>query len=136
MLVCSMHEEALFAERVLRAGAMGYVNKQEATDKLIEAIHRVLDGEIYVSSQMARRLLHTLVGGEIHDENPIEKLTNREMEIFQMIGQGLTTKQIARHLELSPKTIDAHREKIKAKLKLTNSAQLSRRAFQWVHENG
>ena len=135
MVVCSVHDESLFAERALRAGAMAYINKQEASEKLIEAIHRVLDGEIYVSSHMAKRLLHSLVGGKPSGEDPIATLTNREMEVFEMIGQGLTTKQIARRLRLSPKTVDAHREKIKTKLNLANSVQLSHRAFRWVHEN-
>lgn len=135
MLVCSVHAESLFAERALRAGAMGYLNKEEAADKLIEAIRQVLRGEIYVSGPMAKRLLHGLVGGKPSAQDPIESLTNREMEVFQMIGQGLTTKQIARRLDLSPKTVDAHREKIKTKLHLSNSLQLSHRAFQWVHEH-
>jgi DNA-binding NarL/FixJ family response regulator len=135
MLVCSMHEESLFAERALRAGALGYLNKQETSDKLIDAIRHVLQGEIYVSSHVAKRLLHTLVGGTAPGRDPVENLTNREMEVFQMIGQGLTTKQIANRLHLSPKTVEAHREKIKTKLNLANSAQLSHRAFQWVHQN-
>jgi DNA-binding NarL/FixJ family response regulator len=135
MLVCSMHEESLFAERALRAGALGYINKQETSDKLIDAIRHVLQGEIYVSPHLAKRLLHTLVGGTAPGRDPVQNLTNREMEVFQMIGQGLTTKQIARRLHLSPKTVEAHREKIKTKLNLANSAQLSHRAFQWVHQN-
>lgn len=135
MVVCSVHDESLFAERALRAGAMAYVNKQEATETLIDAIRQVLDGEIYVSAPLAKRLLHTFVGGKPSGQDPIATLTSREIEVFQMIGEGLTTKQIARRLHLSPKTIDAHREKIKTKLKLANSVQLSRCAFQWVHEN-
>ena len=135
MVVCSMHEESQFAERVLRAGASGYVNKQDAGDKLIVAIRRVLEGDIYLSPAMTRRLLHSVVGGTVPGQDPIDRLTNREMQVFEMIGEGLTTKQIARKLQLSPKTVDAHREKIKTKLGLANSMQLSRRAFQWLHEN-
>jgi DNA-binding NarL/FixJ family response regulator len=134
MVVCSMHEESLFAERVLRAGAMGYVNKQDATDKLIVAIRCVLEGDVYLSPAMTRRLLHRAVGGTAPGQSPIDRLTNREMQVFEMIGQGLTTKQIARKLQLSPKTIDAHRENIKSKLNLVNSVQLSLQAFQWMHE--
>jgi DNA-binding NarL/FixJ family response regulator len=134
MLVCSVQSESHFAERALRAGAMGYVNKQEAADKLIEALRQILRGEIYVSGPMAKRLLHGLVGGKGSPQNPVDSLTNREIEIFQMIGQGLTTKQIARQLHLSHKTIEAHREKIKTKLRLANSIQLSHCAFQWMRD--
>lgn len=135
MLVCSVHPESHFAERVLRAGAMGFVNKQEASEKLIDAIRRILDGEIYVSEPIAKRLLHGLVGGKRTGESPIHSLTNREMQIFEMIGQGLTTKQIAGQLHLSPKTVEAHRENIKTKLNLSNSVQLSYFAFHWTHEH-
>ena len=134
MLVCSVHPESHFAERALRAGAMGYVNKQEAADKLVEAVRQILRGEIYVSGPMAKRLLHGLVGGKGSGKNPVDTLTNREIEIFEMIGQGLTTKQIARQLHLSHKTIEAHREKIKMKLGLANSVQLSFSAFQWMRD--
>jgi DNA-binding NarL/FixJ family response regulator len=134
MLVCSVHPESHFAERALRAGAMGYVNKQEAVDRLIGAIRQVLRGEIYVSGPTTRRLLHSLVGGRQSEQSPVGSLTNRELQIFEMIGQGLTAKQIARQLHLSPKTVEAHREKIKTKLNLANSVQLSYFAFQWVHE--
>jgi DNA-binding NarL/FixJ family response regulator len=134
MLVCSVHPESHFAERALRAGAMGYVNKQEAADKLVDAIRHVLRGEIYVSGPTAKRLLHGLVGGKRSGQDPIDTLTNREMQIFEMIGRGLTTKQIAQQLHLSPKTVDAHRENIKTKLSLPNSFQLSYFAFHWVHE--
>lgn len=135
MLVSSIHDESLFAERALRAGAMGYINKQEATEKVIDAVRQVLRGEIYLSPRMSNRLLHTVVGGDRLDQNPIEGLSNRELEVFEMIGQGLTTKQIAGKLHLSPKTIETHREKIKMKLNLANSTELSHRAVQWVLEN-
>ncbi|NLY02124.1 MAG: response regulator transcription factor [Rhodopirellula sp.] len=135
MLVSSIHDESLFAERALRAGAMGYINKQEATEKVIDAIRQVLRGEIYLSPRMSNRLLHTVVGGDRLNEDPIGGLSNRELEVFEMIGQGLTTKQIAGKLHLSPKTIETHREKIKMKLNLANSTELSHRAVQWVLEN-
>jgi DNA-binding NarL/FixJ family response regulator len=134
MLVSSMHDEALFAERVLRAGAVGYLNKQEPAQKIIDAIRQVLRGEICLSSRMANRLLHSVVGGEPLGQNPIESLSNRELEVFDMIGQGLSTKQIANKLHLSHKTIETHREKIKTKLNLSNANELSHRAVQWVLE--
>lgn len=135
MLVSSIHDETLFAERALRAGAMGYLNKQEAVEKIIEALRQILRGEIYLSPSMSNRLLHAVVSGEPLDENPIDSLSNRELEVFEMIGQGLSTKQIARKLHLSPKTVETHREKIKSKLNLANSTELSHRAIQWVLEN-
>jgi DNA-binding NarL/FixJ family response regulator len=136
ILVSSMHDEMLFAERALRAGAMGYISKQEPTDTLLEAIRRVLRGEIYLSSRMTGRLLRSVRSGGSVGQDPVESLSNRELEVFQMIGQGLTTQQIARNLGLSPKTIETHREKIKEKMNLKNSAELNRRAVQWVLENG
>jgi DNA-binding NarL/FixJ family response regulator len=135
VLVSSMHDEALFAERALRAGAMGYVSKQEDTEKLIDAIRQVLQGEVYVSARVANRLLHSVVGGVPLEHDPIQGLTNREIEVFEMLGRGITTKQIARKLKLSPKTVESHREKIKTKLNLANSSELNRRAVQWVLEN-
>jgi DNA-binding NarL/FixJ family response regulator len=134
MLVSSMYDESLFAERVMRAGAMGYINKQETTEKLIFAIRQVLLGEVYLSPRMANRLLRCVVRGSLGSDNPIDGLSNRELEVFELIGQGMTTKQIAGRLHLSPKTIETHREKIKGKLALRNSAELSCRAVQWVIE--
>jgi DNA-binding NarL/FixJ family response regulator len=136
MLVSSMHDEMLFAERVLRAGAMGYVTKQESPETLLGAIRQVLRGEVYLSSRMTSRLLHRVAAGAPPQESPIQSLSNRELEVFEMIGQGLTTLQIARRLELSPKTIETHREKLKQKLNLKNSAELNRRAVQWVLDRG
>jgi DNA-binding NarL/FixJ family response regulator len=135
MLVSSIHDESLFAERVLRAGAMGYVNKEEDTESVIEAIHQVLQGKIYLSESMSNRLLKTVVDGEPLAEDPIKSLSNRELEVFEMIGEGLTTKQIAKKLHLSPKTVETHREKIKTKLNVANSTELSHRAVQWVMES-
>ena len=136
MLVSSMHDESLFAERALRAGAAGYVSKQESPDKIIDAVRQVLRGEIYLSTRMASRLLHRVATGERLEKDPIQSLSDRELEVFEMVGQGLTTKQIARKLDLSHKTIETHREKIKTKLNLRNSTELSRHATQWVLENG
>jgi DNA-binding NarL/FixJ family response regulator len=136
VLVSSMHDEMLFAERVLRAGALGYVTKQESPDTLLAAIRQVLRNEVYLSPRMTSRLLHRAASGGPGPSDPLEALSNREIEVFERIGQGLTTQQIARHLELSPKTVETHREKIKQKLNLKNSAELSRRAVQWVLEHG
>jgi DNA-binding NarL/FixJ family response regulator len=132
MLVSSMHDEMLFAERALRAGAMGYINKQEPLERVLDAIRQILDGDVYLSARMANRLLQAAVGGEPMDQDPIQTLSNRELEVFQLIGQGFTTRQIAEKLHLSPKTIETHREKIKAKLNLANSVELARHAVQWV----
>jgi DNA-binding NarL/FixJ family response regulator len=134
MLVSSMHDEMLFAERSLRAGALGYIPKQEATENLLDAIRQVLRGEVYLTGRMANRLMHNITG-KTPDMDPIKTLSNRELEVFEMIGQGLTTQNIARKLKLSAKTIETHREKIKGKLDLKNSAELNRRAVQWVLEN-
>ena len=134
MLVSSMHDEALFAERVLRAGAVGYLNKQEPAEKIIDAIRQAMRGEICLSPRMANRLLHSVVAGDSLSQNPIESLSNRELEVFDMIGQGMSTKQIANKLHLSHKTIETHREKIKTKLNLSNANELAHRAVQWVLE--
>jgi DNA-binding NarL/FixJ family response regulator len=135
MLVSSMHDELLFAERSLRAGAMGYVPKQEPAEKLLDAIRHVLRGQVYLTPRMSNRLLHCMVGGAPSGENPVAGLSDRELEVFEMIGQGMTTQQIAHSLQLSDKTIETHREKIKHKLNLKNSAELGRAAVQWVMEN-
>jgi DNA-binding NarL/FixJ family response regulator len=135
MLVSSMHDESLFAERALRAGAMGYVNKGEETGTLMEAARRVLDGHIHLSPQMTTRLLNQVATTPLTDSrSPIEKLSDRELEVFRLIGEGLLTKQIAARLKLSIKTIETYRENIKAKLNLANAAELTRHAVQWVLE--
>jgi DNA-binding NarL/FixJ family response regulator len=134
MLVVSMHDESLFAERVLRAGAMGYVNKQEADAVLLGAIREVLAGRIYLSHTLSGRVLHNILYGPSVDEDPIQALSNRELQVFEMIGQGLAAKNIAVKLQLSRKTVEAHREKIKAKLNLGSSTELGWRAIQWVLE--
>lgn len=135
-VVWSTFDEKVFAERAIRAGAMGYVNKRDAIERLIEAIRGVLKGNYCLSPGMTNRLLQRASCNRRLDEDPVDRLTNRELEVFEMIGQGMTTRQIARKLELSPKTVEAHRENIKAKLDLKNSGELSRRAVLWVLENG
>lgn len=135
MLVSSMHDETLFAERVLRAGAMGYINKAEATHEIINAIRQILGGQIYLSPYMSNRLLNGLADhSAMPDQAAITKLSDREMEVFGLIGQGLTTSQIAEHLHLSIKTIETHRENIKKKLNLETANELTRSAMQWMME--
>lgn len=136
-LVSSMYDESLYAERALRAGALGYVNKQEMSEKIVEAIRQVLDGKVYLSPRMTERMLQRAVGVPPQlDQSPVESLTDRELEIFKLIGQGKTTRQIAGELYVSVKTVETHRENIKSKLGIVNAAELSREAVQWVMENG
>ncbi len=136
ILVVSAFDESLYAERALRAGALGYLNKQESIEKLPEAIRTVLAGQRFVSATMARRLLDQSFSVSDQSKTPIERLSNRELEIFQLIGEGLTTGTIANRLFLSTNTIDTHRENIKRKLGLANAGELTRAAVQWVLENG
>jgi DNA-binding NarL/FixJ family response regulator len=136
LVVLSMHDESLFAERALRAGAVGYVSKHEASRTIIQAIRVVLEGKLYLSQGMTERMVQRAVGvGADNARSPIERLTDREIEVFEMIGQGLTSKQIARRLNLSPKTIETHREHLKEKLDVKNANELTKHAVQWVLEN-
>lgn len=135
-LVISGYQESLYAERSLRAGAMGYLNKQESNEKVIEAIRTVLRGERFVSVDLSRRLINQSLQGVNVMKTPTERLTNRELEIFRMIGEGLSSSTIAEQLFLSSHTIDTHRDNIKRKLGLSNAAELSRSAVQWLLENG
>lgn len=137
MLVVSAFDETLYAERALRAGALGYINKRELQGQVLEAIRTVLDGGRYLSEKMTQQLLSQAVNqkGDA-DQNPIERLSDRELEVFQMIGNGMTTATIARQLHLSVHTIDTHREKLRHKLGAGNGAELMKLAVQWVLENG
>jgi DNA-binding NarL/FixJ family response regulator len=137
VLVVSAQDERLYAERCLRAGASGYLHKREAADRLIDALHRVVEGEVYLSEAMANQLLSLMVrrNGTAPDADPITTLSNRELGVFEMIGQGLATKEIAAQLDLSTKTIETHRENIKRKLGLPKTNDLMRRAVEWVLEN-
>ena len=135
MLVASMHDETLYAERVLSAGARGYVNKQEAQDQIIFAIRQVLNGKVYLSQTMTDRLLSGMVesGG---DKRDIDSLSNRELQVFEMIGEGVMTAQIAKQLHLSIKTIETHQAHIKKKLNLSSAHELTQRAIRWTMEQG
>lgn len=133
ILVVSMHDEALYAERVLRAGARGYIMKQEGGKKLLEAIRQVLSGRIYVSEKMSAHILETFSGRRADTiVSPIERLSDREFEVFQLIGEGKGTRDIAGHLHLSVKTVEVHRANIKAKLKIRTATDLVRYAVRWT----
>ena len=137
VLVVSMHDEMLHAERALRAGARGYLMKEAGGEKLLEAIRKVLSGQPYVSERMATKIFDVFSGrGPGSQASPIEKLTDREFEVLQLIGQGLTTKAIAQRLNLSSKTVDVHREHLKEKLQLENATSLIRYAVRWVESQG
>ncbi|HEX4121905.1 MAG TPA: response regulator transcription factor [Verrucomicrobiae bacterium] len=134
VLVLSMHDESLYAERVLRAGARGYITKQEATKRILLAIRQVLSGQIYISEKMASRMVHKMVLGRAEEQkSPIERLTDRELEVFQLIGRGQGTRRIAEELHLGIKTVESYRARIKEKLKLEDGTQLLQHAIQWVH---
>ena len=138
VLVLSMHDESLYAERMLRAGARGYVMKEEPPERVVEAIRKVRQGQLALSEAMASRLLEKLVtGGGDASLSPIDRLTDREVQVFELIGRGLSTRQIAEKLHLSVKTIEAHRANIKRKLHLPDAIALIRQAFDWVqHGSG
>lgn len=137
MVACSLYDETLYAERALHAGALGYVNKHVATRTIVKAIRQVLKGKVYLSDRMSERLAERLIGRRAKAERPVvEVLSNRELEVFQLIGNGLTTQEIAEKLHLGVKTIETHRRRIKEKLNLKTTAQLARDATQWVLENG
>ncbi|MBI4326187.1 MAG: response regulator transcription factor [Chloroflexi bacterium] len=133
VLVISMHDESLYAERVLRAGGRGYIMKQEGGEKLIQAIRQVLNGQIYVSERVSAKILEIFSGRRSEaSTSPIERLTDREFEVFQLIGLGRGSREIAQHLHMSIKTVDAHRAHIKQKLSLKDGTALVRFAVRWV----
>lgn len=137
VLALSMHDEMLYAERALRAGAMGYIMKQEATENVIVAVRRILGGEIYVSDRMAARMVRKLVSGRTETATSlVESLSDRELEVFHLIGKGHGTRQISERLHLSVKTIETYRAHIKEKLNLADAAELLQYAIQWVSSCG
>ena len=137
VLVLSMHEETLYADRVLRAGAKGYIMKQEGTEKLVSAIRTVLRGEIHVSEKMASRMLGQFVGGKRDAAgSPLERLSDRELEVFELLGRGLGTRKIAERLCISIKTVESHREHIKDKFRVKTANELVQHATQWVMREG
>lgn len=133
ILVLSMHDEQLYAERVLRAGARGYLMKDAGAAKVVEVIRLILTGHVYVSPQMSTRLLGSMSGPRQRDSaSPITKLSDREFEVFRQLGSGKSTREVAEALHLSPKTVDVHRGHIKAKLQLKDATSLLRHAVRWV----
>lgn len=133
-LVLSMHDESLYAERALRAGSLGYIMKEEAIEQVLVAIRKVLQGEIFLSEKMKSKMLQQMASGKGKVvSSPIEQLTDRELEVFRLIGEGCSTRQIAGQLHLSVRTVEAYREYIKSKLNLKNATELVQHAFHWVH---
>lgn len=137
MLVVSMHDETIYAERVLRAGARGYIMKEAGGENLLLAIRQVLAGQPYVSARVSAKILDDMSGRKPRGStSPIEKLSDREFEIFQLVGNGKSTREIAKQLGLSPKTVDVHRANIKEKLGLKDATALVRHAVRWVETQG
>ncbi|OAI52256.1 LuxR family transcriptional regulator [Planctomycetaceae bacterium SCGC AG-212-F19] len=138
MLVWSTHSESLYAERALLAGALGYINKNQATEKIVEGIRRVLEGKVYLSDTMVQTMLHRNVGGRTGEtaRSPLDALANRELEDFRLIGEGIKTAEIGERLHLSIKTIETYRDRIREKLDLSDGTELAHYATQWVLENG
>jgi DNA-binding NarL/FixJ family response regulator len=131
-LVLSMHDESLYAERALRGGARGYVNKREDSAELIRAIRQVLNGEIYLNTSFMSRMVNRMINGRGNGTLPIDGLADRELEVFDLIGRGLTTREIAVQLGLGVTTVDTYQARIKEKLKLENAARLRVEASNWV----
>jgi DNA-binding NarL/FixJ family response regulator len=133
VLILSMHDESLYAERALRAGANGYIMKQEATERVLVAIRQILSGEVYVSERMAKKMVQQFIGGSgVSKRSIIDELTDRELEVFRLIGQGHGTRQIAEELHLSVKTVESYYAHIKEKLSLKNARELMQHAVQWI----
>ena len=137
ILVWSMYPDTIYAQRALQAGALGYINKRHATTRIIEAIRRVRDGKLFLCEEMAEHLLDGAVGGgKRRRVSGVEGLSDRELEVFRLVGDGLSTSQIAERLHRSVHTVESHREKIKDKLNLKTASELNRAAVQWMLENG
>ncbi|MCS1406918.1 MAG: Oxygen regulatory protein NreC [Verrucomicrobia subdivision 3 bacterium] len=132
ILVLSMHEESPYAERVLRAGGRGYIMKQAGGKKIMEAIRKVLSGKVYLSDAMSAQVLESLTGGRSQDRTLLQSLTDREFEVFELIGQGKTTRAMAEYLHLSVKTVGVHRLNIKRKLGLDSASDLVSFAIRWT----
>jgi DNA-binding NarL/FixJ family response regulator len=133
LLVLSMHDESLYAERALRAGAKGYIMKQEAPEKVIIAIRQVLQGAIYVSDAMKAKMLNKIIDSRSEaTSSPMELLSDRELQVFKLLGSGLSTRQVSDQLHVSMKTVEAYRANIKEKLNLKSSAELVQHAIHWV----
>jgi DNA-binding NarL/FixJ family response regulator len=136
VLVLSMHDESLYAERALRAGARGYITKHQASADVLVAIRQVVNGEVYLNPRFMSRMVSKMVGGGEASEQSIERLADRELEVFDLIGRGLTSREISARLGLGITTVDTYRSRIKEKLHLANSARLRLEAARWVLERG
>lgn len=135
ILVFSMHDETIYAQRALRAGAKAYVMKKESPSKVIDAIRKIIQGEIYVSPSVADQVLHQIVSGPGNvSTSPVDRLTDRELEVVQLIGRGLSSREVAESLHLSVKTIESHRAHVKEKLSLRNATELVQFSVQWVDQ--
>lgn len=132
ILVVSRHDEELYAERAIRAGAKGYVMKLEAGDVLVTAVRQIMNGGIYLSDKIGSQLIMKIASGQSAGDNPLEILSDRELEVFELTGKGESTKEIAQRLHVSVKTIDTYRARIKEKMHLNTANELMRRAVQWV----
>lgn len=135
-IVCSAHDERLYAPRALRAGARGYVNKQQSAQLLIGAIRKVLDGQLALSPAMTEEILQRAAGMTVRNSDPLESLSDRELQVFEQIGEGASVSEIATHLSISPKTVEFHRARIREKLGLASNTLLLRQAFAWTVERG
>jgi DNA-binding NarL/FixJ family response regulator len=131
VLVLSMHDETTYAERALRAGANGYIMKQEATDKVLTAIRRILKGDAYLSDRLTNRMLHHFISGSVSKDSPLANLSDRELQVFRLIGEGHGTRQIADELHISVKTVESYQGHIKEKLYLRNARELVQHAIEW-----
>ncbi|MBP7585647.1 MAG: response regulator transcription factor [Spirochaetes bacterium] len=135
VLVLSMHDELIYADRAMRSGAKGYIMKQEPADRLLEAVRRVLEGKLYLSEKMTERMLAIQFEKKSRSgESPVEHLSNRELEVLELIGLGLSTHQIAKRVNLNVKTVGTYREKLKKKLNLKSGVELARFAIHWIDE--
>lgn len=132
MIVFSMHDDTLYAERALHAGAMGYVNKNEPLDRILKAIREVQANRVFVSERIANRVLRRVARREDRPHSPVESLSDRELEVLELIGEGMTTREIGEKLHLSIKTIDTYREHLKTKLELGSATELVRYAVAWT----
>ncbi len=136
VLILSMHDESIYAERALRAGAHGYIMKQEATEKVLVAVRQILEQKVYVSDRIANRMLQQYVNGSNEKRSPVAILSDRELEVFRLIGEGHSTRKIADELHLSVKTVESYQAHIKEKLSLKSGRELVQRAIQWTVGEG
>jgi DNA-binding NarL/FixJ family response regulator len=134
VLILSMHDESLYAERALRAGARGYVTKHEASENVMVAIREVLNGEVYLNPRFMSKMMSNIISGRSSSGNPVDRLADRELEVFELIGRGLTTREIGAKLGLGVTTVDTYRTRIKEKLNLENAARLRAEASRWVQQ--